>query len=65
MGIWLKRRRLDFNEPAPLTDDEDGATLAAIDRGIKDANEGRTVPLEEVRKMIPEWIAKFESRKRR
>jgi predicted transcriptional regulator len=50
---------------APLTDEEDDATLAAIDRGIEDADEGRTVPLEEVRKMIPEWILKFESRKRR
>ena len=57
--------KIDFNEPAPLTDDEDEATLAAIDRGIKDADEGRTVPLEEVRKMIPEWISKFESRKQR
>jgi predicted transcriptional regulator len=43
----------------------DEKTLAAIDRGINDADEGRTVPLEEVRKMIPEWISKFESRKRR
>ncbi len=57
--------KIDFTEPAPLTDDEDEETLAAIERGIKDADEGRTVPLEEVRKMIPEWISKFESRKRR
>ena len=58
-------KKIDFNEPAPLTDEEDDATLAAIDRGIKDADEGCTVPLEEVRKMIPEWISKFESRKKR
>jgi len=58
-------KKINFNEPAPLTDDEDDATLAAIDRGIKDADEGRTVPLEDVRKMIPEWISKFESRKKR
>jgi predicted transcriptional regulator len=58
-------KKIDFNEPAPLTDEEDDATLAAIDRGIKDADEGRTVALEEVRKMIPEWISKFESRKKR
>jgi len=57
--------RIDFNKPAPLSEEEDEATLAAIDRGIKDADEGRTVPLEEVRKMIPEWISKFESRRRR
>jgi len=58
-------KKINFNEPAPLTDEEDDATLAAIDRGIEDADEGRTVPLEEVRKMIPEWISKFESRKKR
>ena len=58
-------KKIDFNEPAPLTDEEDDATLAAIDRGIKDADEGRTVPLDEVRKMIPEWISQFESRKKR
>ena len=40
----------------------DAETLAAIDRGIIAADEGRTVPLEEVRKMIPKSIAKFESR---
>ena len=43
----------------------DVATLAAIDRGIKDADEGRTVPIDEVSKMIPEWISKFESQNQR
>ena len=43
----------------------DAETAAAIERGIKDADEGRTVALDEVREMIPEWISKFESRKRR
>jgi predicted transcriptional regulator len=42
--------------------EEDEETLVAIDRGIKTADEGRTVSLEEVRKMIPECIRKFESR---
>ena len=42
----------------------DAETLAAIDRGRKDADEGRTVSLDEARKMIPKWISKFESRKR-
>jgi predicted transcriptional regulator len=56
---------LDFNEPVPLTEEEDEETLAAIDRGIKDADEGRTVSLDEARKMIPKWISRFESRKRR
>ena len=43
----------------------DAETAAAIERGIKDADEGRTFSVDEVRKMIPEWISKFESRKRR
>ena len=47
----------------PTTEDVavDAQTLAAIDRGIKDADEGRTISLEEVRKLIPQWIAKFDS----
>jgi len=40
-------------------------TLAAIDRGIKDAGEGRTVSLDEACKLIPEWISKFESQRPR
>jgi len=43
----------------------DAETLAAIDRGIKDVDEGRTVSLDEVRKLIPQWISKFESQKLR
>jgi predicted transcriptional regulator len=43
----------------------DAKTLAAIDRGIADADAGRAVPLEEVRKLIPQWISKFESPKAR
>ena len=43
----------------------DAETLAAIDRGIADADAGRVVPLEEVRKLVPQWISKFESQKPR
>lgn len=43
----------------------DAETLAAIDRGIKDADAGRTVSLDELRKLIPQWISKFESQKQR
>jgi predicted transcriptional regulator len=51
----------------PTTDEVevDAKTLAAIDRGISDADEGRTVPIDEVRKMIPKWISKFDSQKPR
>jgi predicted transcriptional regulator len=43
----------------------DAETLAAIDRGIKDADADRTVSLDELRKLIPQWISKFESQKQR
>ena len=56
---------LRFEEPNTEEVHVDAGTLAAIDRGIKDADEGSTVSLEDARKMIPEWISKFESRKPR
>ena len=51
--------------PATEEVEVDEETLAKIDRGIKDADEGRTVSLDEARKMIPQWISKFESQKPR
>jgi predicted transcriptional regulator len=56
---------LDLNDSIPLTEAGDEETLAAIERGIRAADEGRTVPIDEVRKMIPTWISKFDSRNRR
>ncbi|HEV2961052.1 MAG TPA: hypothetical protein VG649_04440 [Candidatus Angelobacter sp.] len=58
---------VDLKLEVPVTDEVevDAQTLAAIDRGIQDANEGRTISIEEVRKLIPQWISKFESHKRR
>lgn len=41
--------------------DEDSETLAAIDRGIQDADAGRLIPLEEVEALIPQWVSKFSS----
>jgi predicted transcriptional regulator len=58
----MSKAILDFNQPVPLAEEEDSATLTAIDRGIRDADDGRTVSLDEARKLIPEWISKFESR---
>jgi predicted transcriptional regulator len=55
--------KLDVPVIEEVTVDEE--TLSAIDRGIKDADEGRTVLIAEVRKMIPEWTSKFESQKPR
>ena len=56
---------MDFDEPTPILDDEDEATLAAIDRGIRAADEGRVMPLEEVRKRMQEWLTKSSSPKTR
>jgi predicted transcriptional regulator len=58
-------KKLDFNDPAPLTEEEDDETLAAIDRGVQAANEGRVVPLEEVRRRMNEWLTKSSSPKTR
>ena len=58
---------VDLKLQVPATDkvEVDADTLAAIKRGMKDADEGRTVSLDEARKMIPKWISKFESQKPR
>jgi predicted transcriptional regulator len=39
----------------------DAETVAAIDRGLRAAAEGRVVSSEEVRKLIPQWISKFST----
>jgi predicted transcriptional regulator len=54
-----------LNQPETAEVEIDEKTLAAIDKGLKAAEEGRSVPLDEVRKMIPCWISEFESRNRR
>ena len=58
---------VDLKLQVPATDniEVDVETLAAIDRGTTDADNGRTVPIDEVRQMIPKWISKFESQKPR
>lgn len=58
-------RKIDFNDPAPILDDEDEEALGAIDEGIRDADAGRTLPIEEVRKLLPQRITASSSRKGR
>jgi predicted transcriptional regulator len=58
-------KKLDLDNPAPILDEEDEDTLAAIDEGIRDAEAGRTIPIEEVRNRLPQWITESSSRKKR
>jgi predicted transcriptional regulator len=57
--------RIDLNRPVELRTNEDEETLAAIDRSIRDADAGRLTPLDEVEKLLPEWISKFSSQTKR
>jgi predicted transcriptional regulator len=51
---------IEFNvdHPVPITEEEDEATLAAIDRGISSAAEGRVVSSEEARRRVEQWLSK-------
>ena len=49
---------LKLQVPATEPVEVDAETLAAIDRGVEDADKGRTVALEEARQLIPKWISK-------
>ena len=56
---------LKLEVPATDTVEVDADTLSAIDRGLSDAEAGRSVSIDEVRRLIPHWISKFESQKPR
>jgi predicted transcriptional regulator len=58
-----KPKKFDIEDPAPVVDDEDAETLAAIDEGLRDAEAGRTVPAEEVRRLLPKWTTTSSTRK--
>ena len=60
-----KAKKIEFENPAPVLEDEDEKTLAAIDEGVRDAEAGRTVPAEKVRKLLPQWITVSSTRKGR
>ena len=52
MKVWQKVKKVEFEFTDPAILEEDEETLAAIDRGIKAADEGRVVPAEKVRKLL-------------
>jgi predicted transcriptional regulator len=60
-----KQKVLAFDNPGPVSDEEDQKTLAAIDEGIRDAEAGRTVVTDDVRKLLPQWIIASSSPKGR
>lgn len=57
-----KIKESGIEKPVRVTDDEGEGTLAAIDEGIRDAKAGRSVPAEEVRKLLPKWITGSSTR---
>jgi predicted transcriptional regulator len=61
----VKAKEFDFEKQAPAIDDEDQATLASIDEGVRDAKAGHVLALEQVRKLLPQWITASSSRKER
>lgn len=60
-----KPKKFDLESPAPVIDDEDEETLAAIDEGLLDVEAGRTVPAEEVRRLLPKWTTASSTQKKR
>ncbi|MDQ2844258.1 MAG: hypothetical protein M3Y72_25100 [Acidobacteriota bacterium] len=51
-------------DPLVSTDEEivvDEETAAAIERGIRDADDVRVISASEVRELLPKWKAKFST----
>ena len=42
-----------------------GEVAEAIERAIDAADQGRVVPSDEVRKLVPQWISKFSIQNQR
>ena len=65
MKIMGKLKESEPKNPGLRGDDEDEATLAAVDEGVRDARAGRLFSMEEVRKLLPKRITASSSRKER
>ena len=49
----------------PVSAEETAETIAAIEEGIRDADADRTIPIEEVRNMVPRWTTESPSQNER
>jgi len=58
-----KPENLDFVSHETVVEDAD--TLAGIEEGLRDAEAGRTVSADEVRKRLAQWITASATRKER
>lgn len=58
-----KAKKFDLADPAPILDEEDEETLAAIDEGLRESEAGRVVPAENARELLPKWTAVSSTRK--
>jgi predicted transcriptional regulator len=59
---------VNHDDPFVSTEDAvevDAETAAAIEKGIRAADEGRTTPSEQVPKLIRQWISNFSTPTRR
>ena len=57
-------RNLEWDNMGDLLDQEDEETLAAIDAGIQDANEGRVVSSEEALRRMQVWLSRSSTPKK-
>jgi hypothetical protein len=64
-NYMAKAHKFDLENPAPILDDEDDETLAAIDEGIRDADAGRVAPPEKARQVLAKWTTRSATRKKR
>jgi predicted transcriptional regulator len=55
----------DIDQSVPVLNEEDDSTLAAIDRDILSADQGRLVSLEDARQRMNRWLTKSSSPKTR
>jgi predicted transcriptional regulator len=58
-------KKLDLEDPDPIVEALDQETLDAIDEALREDDADEVVPIEEVRKLLPQWITASSSRRER